>query len=40
MSYKTAFPIDQVFEWKDVKFFMLGQYIFYSEISYLLFSAA
>ena len=34
MSYKTAFPIDQVFEWKDVKFFMLGQYLLMHSVIY------
>ena len=27
MNYHTAFPKDKVFTWKDVKFFMTGQYI-------------
>ncbi|MGI6080194.1 MAG: glycosyltransferase family 2 protein [Candidatus Avilachnospira sp.] len=34
MSYKTAFPIDEVFEWKDVKFFMLGQYLLMHSVIY------
>ena len=34
MSYHTAFPKDRVFGWKDVKFFMKGQYILMHSVIY------
>ncbi len=34
MSYYTAFPRDKVFSWKDVKFFMKGQYILMHSVIY------
>ena len=34
MSYHTAFPKDKVFTWKDVKFFMTGQYILMHSVIY------
>ncbi len=36
MSYHTAFPKDQIFGWKDVKFFMKGQYILMHSVIYRL----
>lgn len=33
MSYHTAFPKDQIFGWKDVKFFMKGQYILMHSVN-------
>lgn len=34
MNYRTALPRDQVFSWKDVKMFMLGQYILMHSVIY------
>lgn len=34
MSYHTAFPKDRIFGWKDVKFFMKGQYILMHSVIY------
>ena len=34
MSYRTAFPKDRVFSWKDVGHFMLGQYILMHSVIY------
>ena len=34
MNYHTAFPRDKVFTWKDVKFFMTGQYILMHSVIY------
>ncbi len=34
MNYRTALPQDQVFSWKDVKVFMLGQYILMHSVIY------
>ena len=34
MNYRTALPRDQVFSWKDVKVFMLGQYILMHSVIY------
>ena len=34
MNYHTAFPKDKVFTWKDVKFFMTGQYILMHSVIY------
>ena len=34
MSYHTAFPKDCIFGWKDVKFFMKGQYILMHSVIY------
>ena len=34
MSYHTAFPKDRMFGWKDVKFFMKGQYILMHSVIY------
>ena len=34
MKYHTAFPKDCVFGWKDVKFFMIGQYILMHSVIY------
>ncbi len=34
MNYRTALPKDQVFTWKDVKVFMLGQYILMHSVIY------
>ena len=34
MNYQTAFPRDRVFGWKDVKFFMTGQYILMHSVIY------
>lgn len=34
MRYRTAFPQDRIFGWKDVKFFMLGQYILMHSVIY------
>ena len=34
MSYRTAFPKDCVFGWKDVKVFMIGQYILMHSVIY------
>ncbi len=34
MNYHTAFPRDRVFGWKDVKFFMTGQYILMHSVIY------
>lgn len=34
MKYHTAFPKDRVFGWKDVKFFMTGQYILMHSVIY------
>ena len=34
MSYHTAFPKDCIFGWKDVKFFMKGQYILVQSVIY------
>ncbi len=39
MNYHTAFPKDKVFTWKDVKFFMTGQYILMHSC-YLLYRIA
>ncbi len=34
MNYHTALPKDQIFTWKDVKVFMLGQYILMHSVIY------
>ena len=34
MNYRTALPKDQVFTWKDIKVFMLGQYILMHSVIY------
>lgn len=34
MRYRTAFPQDRIFSWKDVKFFMVGQYILMHSVIY------
>ncbi len=34
MNYRTALPKNQVFSWKDVKVFMLGQYILMHSVIY------
>lgn len=34
MQYRTAFPIDQVFTWDDVKFLHVGQYILMHSVIY------
>ncbi len=34
MNYRTALPKDQVFGWKDVKVFILGQYILMHSVIY------
>ncbi len=34
MKYHTAFPIDRVFTWSDVKFFMTGQYLLMHSVIY------
>ena len=34
MNYRTTLPKDQVFSWKDVKVFMLGQYILMHSVIY------
>lgn len=34
MNYRTALPRNQVFSWKDVKMFMLGQYILMHSVIY------
>ena len=34
MNYRTALPKDQLFTWKDVKVFMLGQYILMHSVIY------
>ena len=34
MAYHTAFPVDVPFTWKDVRFFMLGQYILMHSVIY------
>ena len=34
MTYHTALPKDQIFTWKDVKVFMLGQYILMHSVIY------
>jgi len=34
MNYRTALPRNQVFSWKDVKVFMLGQYILMHSVIY------
>lgn len=34
MRYRTAFPQNQIFGWKDVKHFMLGQYILMHSVIY------
>ncbi len=34
MKYHTAFPKDRVFGWKDVRFFMVGQYLLMHSVIY------
>lgn len=34
MRYKTAFPEDRIFGWKEVKHFLLGQYILMHSVIY------
>ena len=34
MSYRTALPVGKVFGWKDVKYFLLGQYILMHSVIY------
>ncbi len=34
MSYRTAFPVDRLFSWKDVRHFMPGQYILMHSVIY------
>lgn len=34
MQYRSAFPVDQVFSWSDVKFLHVGQYILMHSVIY------
>lgn len=34
MRYRTAFPVDKIFGWQEVKHFMLGQYILMHSVIY------
>lgn len=34
MRYRSAFPQERIFGWKDVKFFMVGQYILMHSVIY------
>lgn len=34
MQYRSAFPVEQVFTWKDVKFLHVGQYILMHSVIY------